>query len=82
MLLLMLKLDKSNILRLKDNIDGVVEIGNDYMALVEKISLHANKLDALKVCLEKLVDEDSELITLLVGEDVVDEEVEEIESVH
>ena len=27
-----------------------------------------------------LVDEDSELITLLVGEDVVDEEVEEIES--
>lgn len=28
----------------------------------------------------KLVDEDSELITLLVGEDVVDEEVEEIES--
>ncbi|MFR3845035.1 MAG: hypothetical protein ACLTX4_06530, partial [Faecalibacillus intestinalis] len=37
-------------------------------------------LDALKVCLEKLVDEDSELITLLVGEDVVDEEVEEIES--
>ena len=30
--------------------------------------------------LEKLVDEDSELITLLVGEDVVDEEVEEIES--
>ena len=39
-----------------------------------------NKLDALKVCLEKLVDEDSELITLLVGEDVVDEEVEEIES--
>ena len=34
----------------------------------------------MKVCLNKLVDEDSELITLLVGEDVVDEEVEEIES--
>ena len=43
-------------------------------------SCKPNKLDALKVCLEKLVDEDSELITLLVGEDVVDEEVEEIES--
>ena len=42
--------------------------------------MHVNQLDALKVCLEKLVDEDSELITLLVGEDVVDEEVEEIES--
>ena len=51
------------------------------MALVEKdiVACKPNKLDALKVCLEKLVDEDSELITLLVGEDVVDEEVEEIE---
>ena len=39
-----------------------------------------NKLDDVKVCLDKLVDEDSELITLLVGEDVVDEEVEEVES--
>ena len=38
-----------------------------------------NKLDALKVCLEKL-DKDSELIILLVGGHVVDEEVEEIES--
>ena len=44
------------------------------------VACKPNKLDALKVCLEKLVDEDSELITLLVGEDVVDEEVEEIES--
>ena len=42
--------------------------------------MHVNQINALKVCLEKLVDEDSELITLLVGEDVVDEEVEEIES--
>ena len=64
------------------NIDGVEIKENDYMALVEKdiVACKPNKLDALKVCLEKLVDEDSELITLLVGEDVVDEEVEEIES--
>ena len=64
------------------NIDGVEIKANDYMALVEKdiVACKPNKLDALKVCLEKLVDEDSELITLLVGEDVVDEEVEEIES--
>lgn len=64
------------------NIDGVEIKANDYMALVEKdiVACKPNKLDALKVCLEKLVDEDSELITLLVGDDVVDEEVEEIES--
>ena len=64
------------------NIDGVEIKANDYMALVEKdiVDCKQDKLDALKVCLNKLVDEDSELITLLVGEDVVDEEVEEIES--
>lgn len=64
------------------NIDGVEIKANDYMALVEKeiVACKPNKLEALKVCLNELVDEDSELITLLVGEDVVDEEVEEIES--
>lgn len=64
------------------NIDGVEIKANDYMALVEKeiVACKDNKLKALKVCLENLVDEDSELITLIVGEDVVDEEVEEIES--
>lgn len=64
------------------NIDGVEIKANDYMALVEKdiVACKPNKLDAVKVCLDKLVDEDSELITLLVGEDVVDEEVEEVES--
>ena len=52
------------------------------MALVKKdiVACKPNKLDAVKACLDKLVDEDSELITLLVGEDVVDEEVEEVES--
>lgn len=64
------------------NIDGVEIKANDYMAIVEKdiVDCKQDKLDALKVCLNRLVDEDSELITLLVGEDVVDEEVEEIES--
>lgn len=64
------------------NIDGVEIKANDYMALVEKdiVDCKPNKLEALKVCLSKLVDDESELITLLVGEDVVDEEVEEIES--
>lgn len=64
------------------NIDGVEIKANDYMALVEKdiVDCKPNKLEALKVCLSRLVDDESELITLLVGEDVVDEEVEEIES--
>lgn len=64
------------------NIDGVEIKANDYMALVEKdiVDCKPNKLDALKVCLNKLVDDDAELITLLVGEDVVDEEVGEVES--
>lgn len=64
------------------NIDGVEIKANDYMALVEKdiVDCKPNKLEALKVCLSRLVDDESELITLLVGEDVIDEEVEEIES--
>ena len=39
-----------------------------------------NKLSALKVVLENLIDEDAELVTLIYGEDVNDEDVEEIES--
>ena len=64
------------------NIDGVEIKANDYMALVEKdiVACKPNKLEALKVCLEKLVDEESELITLIVGEDVVDDEVDEMQS--
>ena len=62
------------------NIDGVEIKANDYMALVEKdiVACKDNKLKALKVVLEKLVDEDAELITLIYGEDVND--IEEIES--
>lgn len=64
------------------NIDGVEIKANDYMALVEKniVSCVSNKLSALKVVLENLIDEDAELVTLIYGEDVNDEDVEEIES--
>lgn len=64
------------------NIDGVEIKANDYMALVEKdiVACKDNKLKALKVVLEKLVDEDAELITLIYGEDVNDDDIEEIES--
>lgn len=63
------------------NIDGVDIKANQYMALCGK-SITAcvpNKLDALKETLKGLVDEDSEIITLIYGEDVTDEEVSEIE---
>lgn len=64
------------------NIDGVEIKANDYMAICEKdiVACKDSKLKALKVTLDKLVDDDSELITLIVGEDVVDEDVEEVES--
>ena len=64
------------------NIEGVEIKANDYMALVEKdiVACKDNKLKALKVVLEKLVDEDAELITLIYGEDVNDDDIEEIES--
>ena len=62
------------------NIDGVEIKANDYMALVEKdiVACKDNKLKALKVVLEKLVDEDAELITLIYGEDVNDDDIEEM----
>ena len=63
-------------------IDGVEIKANDYMTLVEKniIDCKDNKLKALKVVLENMIDNDSEIITLICGEDVNDEDVEEIES--
>lgn len=64
------------------NIDGVAIKANDYMAICEKdiVDCKDNKLKALKVVLNNLVDEESELITLIVGDDVNNQEVEEIES--
>ena len=64
------------------NIDGVEIKANNYMALCEKeiTACVPNKLDALKVTLSELVDEDSEIITLIYGEDVSEEEVEEVEA--
>ena len=64
------------------NIDGVDIFANQYMALCEKAitACVPNKLDALKETLKGLVDEDSELITLICGEDVTEEEKEEAEA--
>lgn len=64
------------------SIDGVEIKANDYMAMVEKniVACKDNKLKALKVVLENIIDSDAEIVTLICGEDVNDEDVEEIES--
>ena len=64
------------------NIDGVDIKANQYMALCEKEikACVPNKIDALKETLDGLVDDDSEIITLIYGEDVSEDEVSEIES--
>ena len=64
------------------NIDGVEIYANQYMSLCEKVitACVPSKIDALKETLKGLVDEDSELITLICGEDVTEEEKEEVEA--
>ncbi len=62
-------------------IDGLDIKANQYMALCDKEikACVPNKVDALKATLDGLVDEDSEIITLIYGEDVNEEEVKEAE---
>ena len=64
------------------NIDGVEVTANQYMALCNKTitACVPEKMDALKKSLEGLVDDDTEIITLICGEDVTDEEKEEAQS--
>lgn len=64
------------------NIDGVEVHANDYMALVNKEikACVPNKMEALKKSLEGLVDDDSEIITLICGGDVTAEEKSEAQS--
>lgn len=63
------------------NIDGIDIKANQYMALCEKdiTACVPDKIDALKETLKGLVNGDSEIITLIYGEDVNDDEVSEIE---
>ena len=63
------------------NIDGVDIKANQYMALCEKdiIACVPDKVDALKETLNNLVDEDSEIITLIYGDDVSEDDVQKIE---
>lgn len=57
-------------------VNGVKVKKDEYMAIVNTkdiISCHKNKFDALKNLLKTMVDEDSSVITILLGEDVATE---------
>ena len=60
--------------------DGLEIHANDYMGIKEKDIIISNpsKMDTTKQLLNSIVDEDSEIITLIVGEDVTDDEASEI----
>ena len=62
------------------NIDGVDIHANDYMALVEKkiVACIPDKVEACKAVLKGLVEDDSEIVTLIYGEDVTSEEAEAV----
>ena len=61
-------------------INGVQVKKDDYIGIMEKeiISDNKNKIEVLKALLDKMIDEDSSLITLIVGEDVKEEEIEAV----
>lgn len=62
------------------NIDGVDIKANDYMALVEKkiVACIPDKVEACKRALRELVTEDDEIVTLIGGEDVTSDELDEL----
>jgi len=62
------------------NIDGVDIHANDYMALVEKkiVACIPDKMEACKEALAQLIGEDDEIVTLIAGEDVSSEELDEM----
>ncbi|WP_350019594.1 DAK2 domain-containing protein [Priestia flexa] len=64
------------------NIDGLELAKGDFMGIAEKqiVVKDTEKLEAAKKLLQHMVDEDSEIITILQGEDVGDEEMDELVS--
>lgn len=62
-------------------LDGLEVKQNDFIGLNDETILVADKskLNALKSLVEKLIDEDDELVTIFAGEDVNDEEMDEVE---
>ncbi|MGM7635881.1 DAK2 domain-containing protein [Bacillus sp. Hm123] len=62
------------------NIDGVEIAKDDFMGLADgKIVLtNPNKVEAAKELLQHLIDEESEIVTIIYGEDIDSNEVEEV----
>lgn len=62
-------------------VDGLEVKQNDFIGLNDETILVADKskLNALKSLVEKLIDEDDELVTIFAGEDVNDVEMDEVE---
>lgn len=62
-------------------IDGVEIKKDDYMGIFDKkISVSKpSRIEVTKELLDEMIDEDSEIVTLIYGEDVTDDEVESIE---
>lgn len=62
------------------NIDGVEIKENDFMGISEKkiVCAHESRIDVCKELLDKMVDDDSAIVTIIVGEDGTNEEAEEI----
>src|SRR5690606_13439167 len=62
-------------------VDGLEVKQNDFIGVNDETRLVADKskLNALKSLVEKLIDEDDELVTIFAGEDVNDEEMDEVE---
>lgn len=62
------------------DINGVHVNKDDFIGIMEKeiVVDSKNKIDALHALLAKMIDDDSSLLTLLVGQDVTEEEAEEI----
>lgn len=63
-------------------INGVKVKKDDFIGIMEKeiVSDDKNKIAVLKALLDKMITDESSLITLLVGEGVSEEEVEEVRS--
>ena len=61
-------------------INGVKVKKDDFIGIMEKeiVSDNKDKVEVLKVLLERMIDDESSLITLIVGEDVTEEELAKV----
>ncbi len=61
-------------------INGVKVKKDDFIGIMEKeiVSDNKDKVEVLKVLLERMIDDESSLITLIVGEDVSEEELAKV----